>query len=97
MALYKPGKVFWYEFMFNRERYRETTKSSNERAARQIEAVERVRLAKGESGIKDRGPAPPLFEFRAATRDRDRDGLRGQTCHGEQKPPDTELRVCRPL
>lgn len=39
MALYKRGKTYWYEFTFNGERVRESAQTSNERAARQIEAV----------------------------------------------------------
>jgi integrase len=63
MAIYKRGKVYWYEFTFNGERYRESTQTGNERAARQIESAERVRLARGEVGIHDRPEAPTFAEF----------------------------------
>jgi hypothetical protein len=32
MAIYKRGKVYWYKFVFNGTRYRESAKTGNERA-----------------------------------------------------------------
>lgn len=58
MALYKRGDVWWYEFVFNGDRVRESTKVSNRRAAEQIEAAKRTQLAKGEVGIEE--PAEPI-------------------------------------
>jgi integrase len=63
MALYKRGKVYWYEFFFNGKRYRASTKTGSERAAGQIEAARKTQLAKGEVGILDRPPAPTVKEF----------------------------------
>ncbi len=77
MAVYRPkytdpktgeqreSHTWWYEFVFNGERYRESTKVQNKRAAEQIEAARKTELAKGEVGIKDRPPAPTLKEFEA--------------------------------
>jgi len=59
MALYKRGGVWWFEFVFNGERIRESTKQGNRRIAEQIESARRTQLAKGEVGIKDRKPVPP--------------------------------------
>jgi hypothetical protein len=53
MALYKRGGVWWFEFVFNGERIRESTKQGNRRTAEQIESARRTQLAKGEVGIKE--------------------------------------------
>lgn len=37
MALYKRGGVWWFEFVFNGERIRASTKQGNRRTAEQIE------------------------------------------------------------
>jgi integrase len=63
MSIYKRGHVYWYEFSFNGERIRESARTGNDKAARQIEAAHRVRLAKGEAGIHEQPPAPTLAEF----------------------------------
>lgn len=48
MAIYKRGKTYWFEFVFDGRRIRESAKTSNRRAAEQIEAAYKVKLAKGE-------------------------------------------------
>jgi hypothetical protein len=63
MSLYKRGEVYWYEFRFNGARVQESAQTGNKDAARQIEAAHRVRLAKGEAGIKDRVRVPTLADF----------------------------------
>lgn len=75
MGVYRPtypdpqtGKrvktaVWWYAFVFNQRRYRESTKQTNKRVAEQMEAARKTQLAKGEVGILDRPPAPTLKEF----------------------------------
>jgi integrase len=75
MAVYRPtypdpktGKriksaVWWYAFVFNERRYRESTKQTNKRVAEQMEAARKTQLAKGEVGIKDQALAPTLKEF----------------------------------
>ncbi|MCU1330620.1 MAG: int, partial [Bryobacterales bacterium] len=63
MAIYKRGDVYWYEFTFNGTRYRKSTNVGDQKNARQIEAAERVRLAKGEVGIREKAVAPTLAEF----------------------------------
>jgi len=63
MAVYKRGNTWWYEFVFNGERIRASTKQSNKRVAEQMEAAEKTRLAKGEVGIVERKPVPTLREF----------------------------------
>lgn len=63
MAVYKRGNVWWYKFVWNGERIRESTKQSNKRTAEQIEATRKASLAKGEVGIKELAPAPTFREF----------------------------------
>src|ERR1700746_1875325 len=63
MAIYKRGKVYWYKFRWNGELIRESSKQSNDRVARQMEAAHRTSLAKGEVGIREKKPAPTLCEF----------------------------------
>jgi len=50
MALYKRGGVWWFEFVFNGERIRESTKQGNRRTAEQIESARRNSVSKGRSG-----------------------------------------------
>src|SRR5215204_5227122 len=66
MAIYKRGGVYWFEFVFQGRRIRKPTKTSNKRAARDIEAAYRVKLAKGEVGIDEPKPVPT---FSAAMKD----------------------------
>jgi integrase len=63
MAIYKRGKVYWYEFVFNGERYRGSAQSGDQKTARQREASERLKLAKGEAGISDPSDTPTLRAF----------------------------------
>jgi hypothetical protein len=45
MALYERGGVWWFEFVFNGERIRASTKQGNRRTAEQIESARRTQLA----------------------------------------------------
>jgi integrase len=61
--VYKRGSVWWYEFIFKGERFRESTKQRNQTVARQIEAAHKTSLAKGEVGIREQQNIPTLAEF----------------------------------
>jgi integrase len=63
MAVYKRGDVWWYEFVFNGQRIRHSTKQGNKRVAEQIVAARKTQLAKREVGVEDRKPAPMLEDF----------------------------------
>lgn len=63
MSIYKRGKIYWYQFVFNGDRVQCSTKQGNPRVARQIEAAHRTSLAKGEVGIIERRKIPTLREF----------------------------------
>ena len=61
--IYKRGKFYWYKFMWQGKLVRESTKQSNDKVARQMEAAHRTSLAKGEVGIRERIQAPTLAAF----------------------------------
>lgn len=63
MSIYKRGGVYWYSFVFRGERVQKSTRQADRKAARQMEAAHRTRLAKGEVGIVERKPAPTLAGF----------------------------------
>jgi integrase len=63
VAIFKRGRVYWYHFYFNGEHVQNSSKQSNPRASRQMEAAHRTRLAKGEIGIAEIKPVPLLKDF----------------------------------
>lgn len=63
MAIFKRGRVYWFEFLYNGERIRKSTHQHNARAAKDIAAAYRVALAKGEAGLERRPNPPTLAEF----------------------------------
>lgn len=63
MAIFKRGKIYWFHFVFNGEHVQKSTKQTNARVARQMEAAHRTQLAKGEIGLVERKPAPTLKAF----------------------------------
>ena len=63
MSIYKRGDVYWYKFMWKGELVRESTKQSNDKVARQMEAAHRTSLAKGEVGIREKKPTVRLSDF----------------------------------
>lgn len=58
MRIYKRGSVYWYELVYNGQRYQKSTKSSNRRAANEIASAFHTALAKGDVGIVERKPIP---------------------------------------
>ncbi len=61
--IYKRGRIYWYKFLFNGELIRESTRQTNDKVARQMEAAHRTSLAKGEVGIRDKKIIPTLGDF----------------------------------
>ena len=61
--IYKRGKIYWYRFMWNGELVRKSTRQTNDKVARSMEAAHRTSLAKGEVGIRDKNVAPILAAF----------------------------------
>jgi hypothetical protein len=63
MALFKRGDVWYFEFVYGGRRYVKSTKVTNQRKAREIEAACRTALAKGDVGIFERKKVPTFAEF----------------------------------
>ncbi len=63
MSVYKRGEVYWFEFVFQGRRYRDTTGLSNKNAALNVEAIRRAELAEGRAGIVKREPCPTFEDF----------------------------------
>jgi integrase len=63
MAIFKRGRVYWYDFTFRSERIQQSTRQGNQNVARQMEAAHRTALAKGEVGIVKKVTAPTLERF----------------------------------
>src|SRR5262249_25746385 len=57
------GSTYWYKFYFNGKLIRQSTKQSNDKVARQMEAAHRTSLAKGEVGIREKRNAITLAVF----------------------------------
>ena len=60
MAIYKRGDSYWFEFIFEGRRIRRPAKTGSRKAAREIEAAYRTKLAKGEVGIEEPKKVPTL-------------------------------------
>ena len=60
MAVYKRGQFYYFEFIYNGERHKVSTKQKNRRVAEEMEATYRSNLAKGKS-IADNCPLEDLF------------------------------------
>jgi hypothetical protein len=52
MAIFKRGKFYWYEFIFDGQRIRKSTKQGDKESAKKMAAAERTRLAMGEVGLE---------------------------------------------
>jgi len=63
VGIYKRGDIYWYKFMFRGQLIRESTKQSNDKAARNQEAAHRLRLANGEVGIREKKQKITLKDF----------------------------------
>jgi integrase len=61
MAVYKRGSTYWFKFKFNAQMVRMSAKTSNRRAAEQIEAAYKVKLAKGEVDLNVEKRSIPTF------------------------------------
>ncbi len=65
MAVYKQkgSRNWWYQFIWNGKRIRQSTKQTVKRTAEQMEAAHKTALAKGEVGIREKKPVPTFQEF----------------------------------
>jgi integrase len=62
MAVYKRGKTYWFEFVFQGKRIRRTTHLSNLRKAEEYERGYRTALVKGEIGLHVEKKTVPTFK-----------------------------------
>jgi integrase len=64
--IYRRGKIWWFNFVFNGQHIQKSTRQRNAQVARDAEAAERMRLVKGELGIdrKRVQTRPTLDEFK---------------------------------
>ncbi len=58
MRLYRRGKTYWFELIFQGERYQKSTKERNRVRAEGIAAAFRAALAERRVGIVERKPTP---------------------------------------
>ena len=65
MAIFKRGKIYWFHFVFNGEHIQKSTKQTNARVARQMEAAHKTKLAKGEVGLHEPKPVPSFTKAMA--------------------------------
>lgn len=63
MSVYKRGGVYWYNFVFQGQRIRESTGLTNKTAAGRAEAIRKSGLAEGRAGIVRHKPRPTFEDF----------------------------------
>ena len=63
MSVYKRGGVYWYNFIFEGQRIRESTKLTNLTLAIRAEAIRKAELAEGRAGIVRSKPRPMFEDF----------------------------------
>ena len=63
MSVYKRGGVYWYEFCFRGQRFRQSTGLNNKTAALRAEAIRKAELAEGRAGIAVRKTCPTFERF----------------------------------
>ncbi|HZT71729.1 MAG TPA: tyrosine-type recombinase/integrase [Terriglobia bacterium] len=63
MCVYRRGDIYWFEFLYKGRRIRQSTKQTNQRVARQMEAAYKTGLVKGAIGLSEPKPVPTFAEF----------------------------------
>jgi integrase len=63
LSVYKRGGVYWYEFQFHGQRYRESTGLNNKTAAERTESIHKAALAEGRAGLVQRKACPNFRDF----------------------------------
>lgn len=64
MSVFKRGKVYWYNFVWDGKKIQESTRQGNQRIAERMEAAHKTRLALGEVGIREKKRVPTLADFK---------------------------------
>ena len=63
MSVFKRGTVYWYDFVFQGQRIRESSGLRNRTAALRAESIRKAGLAEGRAGIQRRRNSPLFREF----------------------------------
>lgn len=63
MSIYRRGGVYWYDFWFQGQRFRNSTSLNNKTAALRAEAIRKAELAEGRAGIQARRDCPLFVDF----------------------------------
>ena len=63
MSVYKRGGIYWYDFWFKGQRYRQSTGLSNKTVALRAESICKAELAEGRAGIVNREICPAFADF----------------------------------
>jgi integrase len=65
--IYRRGKIWWFNFVYNKEHIQKSTRQTNKQVARDAEAAERLKLVKGDLGIacEEKPECPTLDDFKA--------------------------------
>lgn len=63
MSIYKRQGVYWFNFWHENEHYQRSTRQTNQRIARRMEAAFRTRLMQEGVGIVQRKPSPVFADF----------------------------------
>jgi integrase len=58
MAVYRRGRIYWYDFWFQGRRIQESTGFTNKKSATDAESVRRTKLLEGKAGLCPQKPAP---------------------------------------
>lgn len=66
MGVYKRGRMYWFELVYDGQRYQRAARTSNRRAAEDIASAFRTALARGEAGLLERKKIPKLTEAMTA-------------------------------
>jgi len=62
MAIYRRGKIWWFEFQFEGRKIQESSKCTNKNKASDLMAIRKAALIEGRMGLKRAKPAPKFEE-----------------------------------
>lgn len=63
MAVFRRGKIWWYDFRFQGARVRESTRATTRAEALQAEAIQRAELGQGKASPARPEPSPRFADF----------------------------------
>lgn len=63
MAVFRRGRIWWYDFRFKRTRIRESTNATSRAEALQAEALRKAELIQGKARVQRQEPSPRFGDF----------------------------------